>query len=114
MKPGSREVPVRVLIAGAELDALHELTGAMSESYGLDRRIQRYQGKRPIALYSWDLDLLVDVSDVALGEAEDRQPQGARSPGARRTAVVPLRSLLARLRTTRDEADRADTARGRA
>jgi hypothetical protein len=38
----------------------------MAEAFGLDRRIELYQGKRPITLYGWDLDCLVDVMADAL------------------------------------------------
>ena len=41
--------------------ALKEFTGELSESFGLDGRIDRYQGKRPIGLYAWDIDCLLDV-----------------------------------------------------
>ncbi len=107
MRPGKNDVPVRLLITGAELDELHRLTGALCETFGLDRRIEGYQGKRPIALFRWDLDALVDVVDHALrdaGDWENRRPK--LRPGARRLEAEPLRLLLARLREARDEADR--------
>lgn len=93
MKPGKRDVPVRVRIDGAELDALHELTAHLCESFGLDRRIERYRGTRPIALYRWDLDLILDVLDTEVPEAEDGKPH---LPDA-----APLRSLRTRLRDVR-------------
>lgn len=34
----------------------------MTESFGLDRRIENCQGKGPIDLYRWDLDCLERVS----------------------------------------------------
>ena len=99
---------MRLRITGAELDELHELTGALCETFGLDRRIERYQGKRPIVLYRWDLDVLVDVVDLALADAEDWENRRPKLlPGARRPEAEPLRSLLARrLREARDEAYR--------
>jgi hypothetical protein len=42
----------------------------MSESFGLDRRIDNYQGKRPIGLYSWDFDCLLAVIEDALKDRE--------------------------------------------
>ena len=93
MKPGKRDVPVRVLIAGAELEALRELTGALCESFGLDRRIESYQGRRPISLYPWDVDLLLDVVGDAVRDAERRI---VPAPDA-----AALRSLLTRLRELR-------------
>ena len=59
MKPGSRDIKYDVMIEGAELEELKKCTGAMAESFGLDRRIENYQGKRPIGLYRWDIECLV-------------------------------------------------------
>lgn len=66
MKPGSKDTRYRVLITGRELEELKKLTWLMAEAYGLDQRIEAYQGIRPIALYSWDLDCLIDVMAYAL------------------------------------------------
>lgn len=97
MKPGSRDVPVRVKISGTELRELKKLTGAMAESFGLDRRIDAYQGKRLIQLYRWDLDCLVDVLAVAVREAETSP--GGLAPGCR-----PLKTLYDRLHGLREKA----------
>jgi hypothetical protein len=43
----------------------------MSEAFGLDRRIENYQGKRPIGLYSWDLECLLAVLDSAVKRQEE-------------------------------------------
>ena len=59
-------MPYRVLITGRELEELKKHTWQMAEAFGLDRRIEMYQGKRPITLYAWDLDCLVDVMADAL------------------------------------------------
>ena len=66
MKPGPKDTPYRVLITGRELEELKKHTWQMAEAFGLDRRIEMYQGKRPITLYAWDLDCLVDVMTDAL------------------------------------------------
>jgi hypothetical protein len=42
MKPGSKDRRVSLLIAGDELTALKRLTWLMSESFGLDTRIENY------------------------------------------------------------------------
>jgi len=54
MRPGSRDVQYKILITGQELEELKKFTGDMAESFGLDRRIENYSGKRPIGLYRWD------------------------------------------------------------
>ena len=70
MKPGSRDKPYRILITGRELEELKRFTGDMAEAFGLDERIAKYQGKRSIGLYRWDLDCLEDVTAMALTDAE--------------------------------------------
>ncbi len=59
MKPYSGDIKYDVLIEGEELEELKMCTGAMAESFGLDRRIEKYEGKRPIGLYRWDIECLV-------------------------------------------------------
>ena len=63
IKPGSKDEKVSLLIAGEELTELKRITWLMSESFGLDTRIENYQGKRPIGFYSWDLECLLAVID---------------------------------------------------
>ena len=79
MKPGPKDTPYRVLITGRELEELKKHTWLMAEAFGLDRRIEMYQGKRPITLYAWDLDCLIDVMADALAvspEYPDRSGPG--------------------------------------
>ncbi|WP_289022482.1 hypothetical protein [Desulfobacter postgatei] len=56
MKPGSKDKKIKISISGKELSELQRHTWLMVEAFGLDRRIENYQGKRPIGLYRWDLD----------------------------------------------------------
>jgi hypothetical protein len=71
MKPGSKDKRVSLLIAGDELMELKRLTWLMSESFGLDTRIENYQGKRPIGLYSWDFEYLLATIDHALKDDKE-------------------------------------------
>ena len=57
---------VYLLITGQELDELKRHTWLMAESYGFDKRMERYQGKRPMGFQRWDLDCLIASIDVAL------------------------------------------------
>ena len=41
----------------------------MAEAFGLDRRIESYQGKQTIGFYRWDLDCLEDILDLVLDDA---------------------------------------------
>jgi hypothetical protein len=71
IKPGPRDRKVAVLIAGEELSDLQRFTWLMSESFGLDTRIDTYQGKRPIGLYQWDFECLLAAMDHALNNANE-------------------------------------------
>ena len=95
MKPGKYDRRHWILISGVELQALKSL--AMPESFGLEGRIQRYEGKRPIGLYRWDLECLLDTLSL---EWADR-PSGSR---LRRRDIDALKSLHDRLRKEYDAA----------
>lgn len=70
VKPGSKDRKASILITGLELDELQRFVWMMAESFGLDRRIANYQGVRPIGLWRWDLECLVDVIDSVLHDPE--------------------------------------------
>jgi hypothetical protein len=70
IKPGSGDRKASILITGAELDELQRFVWMMAESFGLDRRIANYQGVRPIGLYRWDIECLVDVINSVLDDLE--------------------------------------------
>ncbi len=96
MKPGKNDRKQEVLITGAELRELKRLD--LAESFGLDRRIERYEGTRPIGLYRWDLDGLLASMSLAI---EGRDP--SVTPKGR----VILKRLHDRLRAVYDAAYRA-------
>ena len=52
MKPGPKDVKLKILITGDELHELKRFTIDMVEAFGLDGRIEAYSGKRPIGLLS--------------------------------------------------------------
>jgi len=68
MKQGSKDKKIQILISGEELSELKRHTVSMAEAFGLDRRIENYQGKRPIGFFRWDFDCLIDVIDIALDD----------------------------------------------
>ncbi len=75
MKPGPNDRKVAMLITGDELGELKRFTVDMAEAFGLDRRIEKYSGERPINFYRWDLDCLLAVTENALrdnGEYPDK------------------------------------------
>lgn len=86
VKPGSGDKKLPVMISGQELRELKRFTWMMSEAFGLDRRIENYQGKRPIGLYSWDLECLLAVLYDATKRKEEYPDKDA--PGF--TDIVDL------------------------
>ncbi len=97
MKPGSGDKQYRILITGRELEELKKFTWSMAEAFGLDRRIESYQGKRPIGFYRWDLDCLEDVIDLALDD--DREYPQKSGPG-----YEAMQQLSARIKQLRAQA----------
>jgi hypothetical protein len=77
VKPGSKDNKASILITGLELDELQRFVWMMAESFGLDRRIADYQGIRPIGLWRWDIECLVDVIDSVLNDHEYYPVQGS-------------------------------------
>jgi len=71
MKPRSKDKKIQILISDQELSELKRHTVSMAESFGLDSRIENYLGKRPIGLYAWDLECLIDVIDIVLDDPRD-------------------------------------------
>jgi len=96
MKPGRRDRRHHVLITGAELQELKRHTALMAESYGLDGRIERYQGKRALVLYRWDLECLLEVMETALADREEY-------PSEHTAGYLALKALNTRLRAMYDE-----------
>jgi hypothetical protein len=93
VKPGKNDRKHQVLISGAELRELKLL--ALPESFGLEGRVERYEGKRPIGLYRWDLECLLATLSL---ELEER----VQHPRLRKRDVAALTSLHDRLQTEYD------------
>jgi hypothetical protein len=75
MRPGKRDHKHSILITGAELQELQRHSYMMAESFGLDNRIDRYKGKRPIGLYRWDLECLLAVIEATLADKDEHPSQ---------------------------------------
>lgn len=97
MKPGKNDRRHSILITGAELDELKRHTWAMAEAFGLNRRIEEYNGSRPITLYRWDIECLLDVMDVQLRDEEDY-------PDKESEEYMALKSLYDRIRKEYEDA----------
>ena len=82
MKPGSKDIKTNILISGEELTELKRHTWLMDEAFGLDSRIEKYKGTRPMGFYRWDLECLIDAADYALNDQKeypDKNDSGYRS-----------------------------------
>lgn len=77
MKPGPHAFRHKLLITGEELRQLQRHTWLMVEAFGLNRKIEKYTGTRPITLYRWDLECLIDVLSMALNDKEEYPDQAA-------------------------------------
>jgi hypothetical protein len=95
MKPGKYDRKHAVRINGTELRALKQLD--LAESFGLDRRIEHYQGTRPIGLYRWDLECLLAAVSVGMD---------GQNPFITRQGRGALRRLHDRLQAVYDSAYR--------
>ena len=67
MKPGKKDIPLKVKISGRQLIELQKHTWQMCEAFGLDRKIEKYNGTRPISLYSWQVGLVMDTHLLDVG-----------------------------------------------
>lgn len=95
-RPGTRDKKLSFLITGEELRELKRHAELMTEAFGLDRRIENYEGKRPIGFHRWDLDcILCCLEDAMNGESE--------YPDRNAPEYLALERLLGRLRAEYDK-----------
>jgi hypothetical protein len=91
MKPGSKDKKLEILITGEELSELKRYSWQMVEAFGLDKRIDKYQGMRPIGLYSWDFDCILAVVEGVLNNAKEYPDKGHQR-------YIALKKLYERLK----------------
>jgi hypothetical protein len=91
MKPGAKDLKLKLLISGKELSELKRHSWQMVEAFGLDNRIEKYRGDRPIGLYSWDFDCILAVIENALDDP-------AEYPDKNDLGYKALQSLFDRLK----------------
>ena len=65
----------------------------MVEAFGLDRRIENNRGTRPVGLYRWDLDVLIDVIGMALADSKAYPRRAGPGYEALNTLHVRLQQL---------------------
>lgn len=90
MRPGRKDRRYYILIDGQELATLQNYTWVMAEAYGLDSRIARYKGIRPIGLWSWDLDCLEAVLDNAIRDCPKSDSQEYQTLQSLQTKIQVL------------------------
>ena len=73
MKPGKRDIKTNIRIQGEELVALQNISFLLSECFGLDSRIDKYKGTRPLGLYQWDFECLIAGIEFAINDEETKK-----------------------------------------
>jgi hypothetical protein len=73
MKPEKNDIKAEIKFEIVELELLQENSWQMSESFGLDTRIEKLTGKRKVGFYSWDLDCLESVVSDLQKCSEDKE-----------------------------------------
>jgi hypothetical protein len=71
MKPGRRDIRHKILITGDEMRELKRHALTITEAFGLDRKIEAYKRTRPLNLFRWDLDCLMDVIESRLADKKE-------------------------------------------
>ena len=100
MRPGRKDKRYFTRIDGQELAELQQYTWDMAEAYGLDKKIERYKGTRPIGLWSWDLDCLEAVLYNALRDCQDSNSKQYQNLKRLQTKI---QSLLDQARPNRSQ-----------
>ncbi len=85
----------KMLITGDDLRELKRHAYSLVEAFGLDRKIEAHRGTRPITLYRWDLECLMDTIECELGDPREYPDKAA--PG-----YLALKRLGERLREEYD------------
>ncbi len=97
MKPGKNDIAIKIKISGIQLEELKKHTWAMCEAFGLDNKVSKYKGTRPISFYSWDLDCILDVLDTALTDEREY-------PDKKEEGYIKLHELYVKLKKLYKEA----------
>lgn len=71
MKIGPGDQKVTMQIVGEDLDQLKRFTIDMGEAFELDKKIEKYAGKKPMNFYQWDMDCLLAVINLALKDHQE-------------------------------------------
>jgi len=71
MKIPKNEIPVKIKISGIQLEELQKQSFQMTESFGLDRKIDNYKGSRAISLYRWDIECITDILNLTLEDSNE-------------------------------------------
>jgi hypothetical protein len=96
MKPGPGDIRHKLRITGDELRELKRHASSIAEAFGLDRKIERYKGTRPLTLFRWDLECLMDLIECELGAPSEYPDQTAPE-------YLALKRLGEQLRTEYDQ-----------
>jgi len=99
IKPGPGDKKFYLHVTQDEADELVFHAFDLVECFGLDRRISKYKGKRPLGLYRWDIEALYEVYSSILENDPDHDYADKQSDEYR-----AMRSLVDKLRKLYNEA----------
>jgi hypothetical protein len=95
MKPCPGDIRHKLLIGGDELRELKRHAPTITEAFGLDRKIERYKGTRPLTLFRWDIECLMDMIEHELADRKEYPDRAAPE-------FLALKSVGQRLRQEYD------------
>ena len=99
IKPGSADKKFYLHVTKDEADELVFHAYDLVECFGLDRRISKYKGKKPLGLYKWDIEALFEVYSSILENDPDHDYADRQSD-----QYCAMRSLVDKLQKLMDEA----------
>lgn len=97
LKPGSNDRKYYLTFTEDELEELLYHVEELVECFGLNARIRKYKGKRPIGLYSWDIEALYEVYSHILKSDHEGLYKEKESP-----CCLAMQSLVNKLKKHMD------------
>jgi len=71
MKIPKNEIPAKIKISGIQLEELQKQSFQITEAFGLDRKIENYEGTGSITLYRWDIECITDILNLTLEDSNE-------------------------------------------
>jgi hypothetical protein len=99
IKPGTHDRKYYLLLTKEETDELVWNSSDLIECFGLDKRIAKYKGKKPLGLYRWDIEALYEIYNSILDNDPDNEYFDKES-----SQYITMRNLVQKIKILYDEA----------